>query len=152
MEDKIKIVKDLSEELLRLLETQAKVEVTSNDEGAMNVNIDSKEETGLLIGRRGETLTSFQTILSLMVRQKVGEWVRVVVNVGDYREKEEENLQRLAQETAERAKQTGEPQTLYNLNPSQRRLIHITLSNDPEIETESQGEGNERYLVVRSKK
>src|SRR3990167_2336378 len=123
MEDKIKIVKDLSEELLRLLETQAKVEVTSNDEGAMNVNIDSKEETGLLIGRRGETLTSFQTILSLMVRQKVGEWVRVVVNVGDYREKEEENLQRLAQETAERAKQTGEPQTLYNLNPSQRRLI-----------------------------
>lgn len=152
MKEKIKAVKELSEKLLELLGTKAKIEVDADDDQTVNVNIDSKEETGLLIGRRGETLSSIQMVLSLMARQKLGGWVRIVVNVGDYREKEEESLQNLALETAQRAKQTGEPQRLYNLTPGQRRIVHIALSEDTEIETESVGEEEERYLVVRPKK
>src|SRR3990172_1360376 len=93
-----------------------------------------------------------EEVLGMMVRQETGEWKRVLVNVGDWREKQEEYLTQMAKTTAERAKTTGEPQPLYNLTPAQRRVIHMALSEDSEIETESQGEGEERYLVVKPKK
>jgi len=88
----------------------------------------------------------------MMVRRDFGEWVRITVNVGDYQEKQELRLKELATQTSERAKETKEPQYLYNLTPNQRRIIHLTLSEDKEIETESQGEGKERFLIVRVKK
>jgi spoIIIJ-associated protein len=116
------------------------------------VNLDTEEETGLLIGRQGETLAAIQTILGMIARRDFDEWVRIAVNVGDYQEKQESRLKELASQTALRAKETKEPQYLYNLTPNQRRIIHLTLSEDKEIETESQGEGRERYLIVRVKK
>ena len=113
------------------------------------VDIDAKEETGLLIGRRGETLNSIQTILGIMARQKTGEWARIIVNVGDWREKQESHLKELADQAALRAKETGQPQPIYNLSASQRRVIHLALAEDPEVETISEGEGEERYLIVK---
>ena len=94
---------------------------------------------------------SIQTILGILLKQKTGEWKRVTVDVGDYLEKEEGYLKNLAESTAARAKETGEPQNLYNLKPSQRRIIHMELSKDSSISTESVGEGEERYLVVSAK-
>lgn len=149
---KTETVKDLAEKLLSLMATEAGVKVAEDKEnGVVVVDIDAKEETGLLIGRRGETLMSIQMILGLMVRQKLGEAERVVVNVGDWREKEEERLRELAASAAQRAKETGEPQPLYNLLPAQRRVVHIALAEDADVETESVGEGEERYLVVKPK-
>jgi spoIIIJ-associated protein len=74
-----------------------------------------------------------------------------VVNVGDYMQKQEEQLRDLAAATAERARETGDPQLLYNLNPSQRRIIHMALSEE-DVETVSEGEGRDRHLVVSLKK
>ena len=116
------------------------------------VTVEAGDETGLLIGRKGETLASIQTILGIALKQKVGDWHRVEVNVGDYREKEEDYLKNLAMSAATRAKETGEPQSLYNLKPAQRRIVHMFLSEDKEVSTESVGEGEERCLVVKSKK
>ena len=76
----------------------------------------------------------------------------MVGNVGDWREKQEEHLRILAKEAAERAKETGNPQPIYNLTPSQRRIVHMELTNDKEVVTESTGEGDERYLVISPKK
>lgn len=147
-----KILSSLSEELLSLMSTTSKAEVSYDQENdSFVVTIVSTEETGLLIGRKGETLTSIQTILGVLLKNKIGEWKRVVVNVGDYREKEEDYLRNLGLSAAARAKETGNPQSLYNLNPAQRRIVHMVLSEDSSIETESLGEGNERYLVVKSK-
>lgn len=115
------------------------------------VTIEGGNATGLLIGRKGETLTSFQTILSLIIKQKTGEWKRIMVNIGDYREKEEDYLTNLGKAAAARARETGEPQPLYNLTPAQRRIVHLTLSEDDSIVTESVGEGTERYLLVKAK-
>jgi len=139
-------------ELLPLMAVHAiaKVEYDKDNE-AYNVNIDGGDETGLLIGKKGETLASIQTVLGIMLKQKTGEWARVVVNVGDYREKEEDYLKSLAESTAQRVKETGEPQSLYNLKPWQRRIVHMHLSEDSSISTESMGEGEERYLVVKVK-
>ena len=148
-----KILKKLAEELLSLMGTKANATISYDKANECYlVNIDGGDETGLLIGKRGETLLSLQTILGILLKQKTGEWERVTVNVGDYLEKEEEYLKNLAQSAATRAKETGEPQSLYNLKPNQRRIIHLSLSEDKEITTESVGEGEERYLVVKSNK
>jgi len=149
--DSSKKIQDRVEELLSLMGSKAKVSV-KEEEDVVNVDIETAEEAGLLIGRHGDTLNAVQTIIGMIYRQENGEWKRISVNVGDWREKQEEYLNEMAKVTAERAKQTGEPQNLYNLSPSQRRIIHIALSEDDEIETESLGEGEERYLVVKSKK
>lgn len=151
--DKLKKIEESAVKLLSLMGSQAKVDVSS-DEGnqAVLIDLDTDEETGLLIGRQGETLTAIQTILGMIARRDFGEWVRITVNVGDYQEKQESRLKDLALQTAQRAKETGEPQYLYNLTANQRRIIHLTLSEDKELETESQGEGKDRYLIIRVKK
>lgn len=152
VDDKIvKEVKALADKLFELLGLDAKIEVSADkDNNSVLVNIDSPNETGLLIGKRGETLHSIQSVLALMTRTKVDGWIRIIVDVGDWREKNEEYLKDLAEQTAQRAKETSQPQNLYNLNSAQRRIIHMYLSEDKDIETESLGEGQERYLVVKN--
>jgi len=152
MKKEIKVLQELTDEMLSLMSVSAKAEVSFDEkEDAFTVNIEAGDATGLLIGKKGDTLTSLQVILGMMLKQKTGEWKRVVVNVGDYREKEEDYLKGLADSAAARAKETGEPQSLYNLKPWQRRIIHMFLSEKEGIATESVGEGEERYLVVKAK-
>lgn len=138
-------------ELLPLMAVKATAKVLyDKDNEAYNVNIDGGDETGLLIGKKGETLGSIQTVLGVMIKQKTEDWNRIVVNVGDYREKEEDYLKSLAESTAQRVKETGESQNLYNLKPWQRRIVHMHLSENSDVVSESVGEGEERYLVVRA--
>jgi len=150
--NKKEVTKRLVEELLNNLSVKANIEVEEDKENdVLKVKIDSKEETGLLIGKRGETLFSLQHILSSLIKQELGEWVRIVVNVGDWREKQEDYLVSLAKQTADRVVESGLSQQLYNLNSSQRRVVHLTLSEYKDIETESLGEGEDRYMVIRKK-
>ncbi len=160
-----KQVKEITNELLNLIGIEAEVVVreeglsTQSGEGedlsaqaekAVNVII-SADESGLLIGSHGSTLQAIQSFLALALRQQEGSWVRVIVDIGDWREKQKENLVSLGKQAAQRAKQTGEPQYLYNLTPAQRREIHVSLKEDNEIETESEGEGADRYLIIKAK-
>ena len=152
MKEKIKILQEATDKLLSLMATKAVATVEYDKENeAYVVGIDAGDETGLLIGKKGETLSSIQTVLGILFKQKTGEWNRVVVNVGDYREKEEDYLKNLAASTAQRARETGEPQNLYNLKPWQRRIIHLALSEEKDLSTESMGEGEERYLIIKPK-
>lgn len=143
-------VKQITEELLSRLEVAATVSVEVDETGAYRVHIET-EETGLLIGYHGRTLESFQIILGIVVSKELGEWVRVYVNVGDYREKREETLMLMAQQAAERALSMGRPVELANLSPGERRVIHLTLSGDERVETESVGDGSQRTLLVKPK-
>lgn len=153
MEEAIKTTKEVAIELLDMMGTNVAVDVTEDKVNeAILVDIKSDEETGLLIGSRGETLKSFQTILGMIVSKRLDNWYRILVNIADWREKQEEKLAVLAKDTAERAKSTGDPQALYNLSPADRRLVHMALAEDNEIETVSTGEGEERYLIVQLKK
>lgn len=148
-----KVVKELSEKLLKLMGSKAKVEVKEDKKNdAIIVEIKTEDEAGLLIGNRGETLSSIQMLLGMMYRKRTEKWQRILVDVADWREKQEERLKALAEQTAERVISTGNEQTLYNLNASQRRIVHLSLSKKKEVETESSGEGRERYLIVRPKK
>lgn len=148
----IELVEEITKKLFELLEMDVNLDVYEDSENeAIRVDIKSADEQGLLIGKRGETLFSLQSIISMIVRQRLGDWERIIVNVGDWREKQEDYLGDLAKQAAQRAIDTGEEQFLYNLNPNQRRVVHTTLSEFDTVETESRGEGIERFLVVRPK-
>lgn len=148
--DPINVVKEIVLDLLGRLEVGADVQVATDETGAYRVSIQT-EETGLLIGFHGKTLESIQLLLGIIASRKLGNWVKVYVNVGDYREKREEALMHMAQRAAERALSTGRPVELARLSPSERRIVHLTLSGDERVETESQGEGDLRVLLVRPK-
>lgn len=147
------LVKEIAEELLGLMGTKARPNISEDKKNdAIVVDIETDDEAGLLIGNRGDTLNSLQAIAGQIFRQKFGEWQRIIVNVSDWRERQEQRLTELAVQTAQRAKDSGESQVLYNLTPAQRRIVHLTLAENKKIETESLGEGQERYLVIRPKK
>jgi spoIIIJ-associated protein len=136
--------------LLTKLDISGVVSVTTDETGAFRVGINT-EETGLLIGHHGKTLESIQLIMGILVSKKLDRWVKVYVNVGDYREKREEALMHMAQQAADRALAQARPVELARLSPAERRIIHVTLSGDDRVETESLGEGNNRVLLVKPK-
>jgi spoIIIJ-associated protein len=153
MKKTLLLAEKMANDLLSLMGTKAQVKASEDKKNeAVRIDIETEEETGLLIGRHGETIEAIQSVLGMMLKKKTGDWMRIVVDVGGWREKQEERLRDLATQTAERAKETGEGQPLYNLSPAQRRIIHITLADNPDIETESAGEDEERYLIIRPKK
>jgi spoIIIJ-associated protein len=152
--DPVVFTTETTNQLLELagLHSKAEVKLLKEEDGdVVEVSIDAKDETGLLIGAHGATLNAIQVFLGLALRQESQEWYRVVVNVGDWQEKQEEQLRILAEQAASRAVSTGEDQTLYNLTPAQRRTIHMILTEDGKVETLSEGEGAERHLIVRPK-
>jgi len=143
-------VKNVTEEFLKNLEIESSVDVVIDETNAYRVQIDT-EETGLLIGNHGRTLESFQIILGIMVARKLGSWDKVYVNVGDYRQKREEALMNLSQRAADQAISSGKIVELSRLSASERRVVHLTLSGDERVETESEGERDRRILLVKPK-
>lgn len=149
----IQELQSLVDELFKLLGVGAKGIVSFDEtEKIYMVNIETQDEAGLLIGHRGEVIDSLQTVLGMMFKSKVGEWLPIEVNIGDWRDKQEDYLKGLATQSSLKAKESGEAQPIYNLKASERRIIHLFLSEDTEIETESVGDGANRYLLVKPKK
>jgi spoIIIJ-associated protein len=146
------LLQEATDSLLGLMGTTANASVSEDkDNDSFIVDIDAKDESGLLIGKRGETINSMQMILGMIFRQKTGGWKRILVNVADWRDKQETRLKELALQAAQRVRETGEEEQLYNLTPGQRRTIHLFLANEEDVITESVGEGNDRYLIVKPK-
>jgi spoIIIJ-associated protein len=148
----LEAIKKTTNELLKLM-GMAKAAVTlsqKEEEGIwLNINYPDPE---ILIGSHGETISSLQLVLSLMVYKRLGRWQKIVVNVGDYLEKRAESLKKLALNTAQRVKFSGKEVVMPYLNSAERRLIHLALVGNPDVMTESIGEGRERRLLVRPKK
>ncbi|MDO8551457.1 MAG: KH domain-containing protein [bacterium] len=147
--DKLKTTKTITEKLLKLMGIEVKAEVTEDKENqSLNVQIETTEP-GVLIGYHGETISALQLVLGLMVHKEINEWQRIVVNVGDYREKRTETLTRMALNAAQKAHFSGQPIVLNDLSSSERRIIHLALKDNAEVETFSEGEGRERRLVIK---
>ncbi len=144
------VIGKLAEELLGQVGFTATVSVLPREEGGYSVQIES-EEASLLIGFHGQTLAALQLILGLAVQKELGQWTPVYLNVGDYRERREDQLRHLAQSVAQRVRFSGQPQIINRLSASERRIVHLTLAEDEMVETISEGEGAQRHLVVRPK-
>ncbi len=145
----IKTVEGEAKKLLDLIKVKAKIEVSEDKENeAVAVQL-TTEEPGILIGYHGETLSAFQLILSLIVNKKLEEWTRILVNVNDYRQKREESLRMMAMNAAQKVKFSNEPVVLTNLSPSERRIIHLALADHPDVVSVSEGQEQERKLVIK---
>ncbi len=106
------------------------------------------EDSGLLIGRRGQTLQALQFLVTLIVRKKMGEDVRVILDVENYRQRRETSLRDMAAKVASRVAQTNRSITLEPMSPADRRIIHTSLAEHPGVRTESAGEGENRKVTI----
>jgi len=109
------------------------------------------EDSGLLIGRRGQTLQALQFLVNLIVRKQF-EGVRVVLDVENYRQRRESQLKDMATKVAERVAQTNRSITLEPMPPADRRIIHTSLTDHPGVSTESTGEGEGRKVTIMPKR
>ena len=147
MDDKTKIVQAITTDLLDLMGVKGTISVAENEE-TIKVGIET-EQSGALIGYHGEGLISLQLILNILVHKKTGSWQKDVVNVGDYREKREEYLKNLAQNAVLRVRESQRPFILNDLSSFERRIIHMVISEEKDVESVSEGEGRDRKLVIR---
>src|SRR5258708_7158483 len=147
MEADQKTAHETIEELLRSLGVLATVE-TQVDENGVNALV-STDDTGMIIGYHGETLESLQLISSLQLYKKLGKFVRVSLEVGDYKKNRTDALERLAGQAKERALAENKEVALTNLKSWERRIVHVIFQEDPDVTTESVCEGKELTLVVK---
>lgn len=149
-ETRLTTIKNLATEFLKKLAISADISVEEDSQETYHLRIET-EESGLLIGYHGETLNSLQLLLGTILYNKLGEWLHIVVHVGDYREKREESIKALALRVAQEVTQTKQPVPLPYLSAFERRIVHLTLADHPEVISESEGEGRERRVIVKPK-
>jgi spoIIIJ-associated protein len=146
------------DDILRLLDINAELTIreplTPGDGlGMVRAVVDiSGEDLGLLIGRRGETLLSLQYIVNLIVSRRYPGKGGVSIDVEHYRHRREEQVVSLAQRMADRVRQTGAPITLEPMTAAERRLVHLALADDPQLMTNSVGEGDNRKVVISTRR
>jgi spoIIIJ-associated protein len=122
---------------------------TGSDPVLLNV---SGEDLGVLIGRRGETLRDLQFLTCLVISRHIQSWPNLIVDVEHYRSRREKSLIDLARRMADRVRTTAESVSLEPMPPHERRIVHLTLRDDPDVFTESVGQAEERKVVIMPKK
>ena len=137
-------------DLFAAMKIETKITCTFDSEYTLNVELEG-EEMGLLIGKRGQTLDSVQYLTSLVVNKGMDDYVRVKVDIEDYRKRRKETLEKLAKNIAFKVKRNRRSVTLEPMNPYERRIIHSALQNDRYVTTHSEGEEPYRKVVVTLK-
>ena len=108
--------------------------------------------SGILIGRKGQTLDAMQFLTDKIINRKSDARVRVRVDIEGYMETRKSNLEHLAYKMADKAKKTGRPATINQMSAQDRRIVHLALKDDTKVRTQSMGEGYYRRLVIFPKK
>ncbi len=145
--DKIEAVKTETEGLLAKLINEYSLDVQEH-EGVFQIVIKT-EEAPTIIGRHGETIRAIQKILEVMLYKKLSESVRVIINVNDYREKQQERLEYMASQYADKVTESHQAENIFHLSSYERRIIHQYITtNYPDLTSYSVGEGRDRKLVV----
>ena len=129
----------------------ATISSSGDDEIGATIDIQG-EDSGLLIGKRGETLQAFQFLVNLALNSQVGSHRVVIVDVENYKERRSRSLQALANRVAERVVASGRPVTLEPMPASERRVIHMALSEHALVTTESTGDRQDRKVTVMPRK
>jgi len=150
------VAKEVAAELLGRIGVNADVVAVDNPS---TVPLDKEEpptifldilgtDLGMLIGRRGDHLAQIQYLVNMIVNRRIETWTRVVLDVEGYRSRREESLVALAERVARQVIRGKRPISLEPMPPNERRIIHLTLRQHPEVATQSSGEGNQRHITV----
>ena len=109
------------------------------------------DDSGLIIGRKGETLRSFEFLISFIIKRQLDKRVRVILDVEGYQERRRSNLVSIAESNAKKVIKYGKPIKMDPMSPFDRRIIHLALEKDKKVITESQGSGSRRQVVIKLK-
>jgi len=151
VEEKVtKTAEEILVKILTLLGLEFKIEsVPKEDCGKEWIEFQiTTPEPGFIIGYHGQTLRDLEFLVNLAVFRKIGQWARIVLNVGEYQERRENFLKTMALKTAEKAKFLKEPIALSPMPGKERRIVHLALQEDSAVKTESAGEGEKRKVVI----
>jgi spoIIIJ-associated protein len=144
--EEIEIAKELTVGLLERMGVRTEVEGFSK-EGTLYLEIKGDQE-GILIGKHGRTLESLQVLINRMVNKKLKSAVRVVLDIDDYRKRRADTMAQMALRIGEKARRAGYSLTVGPFNAHDRRIIHLTLKEDPSLKTESLGEGELKKIKI----
>ncbi len=153
------VAKEALEEILKRMKLKAHVELRSDveqDEAESDIppialEVDG-EDLGILIGRRGETLAALQYIMRLIVAHQQKARVPLTVDVEGYKQRRYGSLRELALRLAQKAVSTRQSMTLEPMPADERRIVHLALSVNPDVVTQSVGEGELRKVVIMPRK
>jgi spoIIIJ-associated protein len=151
-----KVAKEIVRELLAHMGIDADVVAVDNPstmpldaEDPPTIFIDVLgQDLGMLIGRRGDHLSQLQYLVNLIANRRLDSWTRVVIDVEGYRTRREESLVGLAERIGRQVARSRRPIVLEPMPPNERRIVHLTLRSNPDVSTESTGEGNLRRVTV----
>ncbi|MEB3284794.1 MAG: R3H domain-containing nucleic acid-binding protein [Candidatus Sericytochromatia bacterium] len=141
---------DFLAELVGAMDLAADIAIVSETDEQITIRIDSDEDAGVLIGRKGQTLQSVQYLLNVLFGTRLDR--RINVDVGDYRARHEEKLLEDAHAAAERVLESGKRFALEPMTPADRRTVHHLISEQyPDLQTYSTGEEPTRRIVIEPK-
>lgn len=135
--------------LFRLLDIDASPSLKEEDERIV-IDLTASSTKGL-IGRRGETIDAVQTLAGAVANKGRHDYIRVVVDCENYREDREETLKHVAEKMAAKAVRLGKRVRLEPMNPYERRIIHASLVDNPDVTTKSEGKEPMRFVVITPK-
>ncbi len=146
-EESISFAKKFLEDVLSFFGLNTDVTVRC-EEDVIELHVPSTYLNGFLIGQRGDTLRSMQYLLSMALKNKNAELVRVNIDVASYKQHRADRLAEQAREWCEKVMQSGEPLSLRPMNPADRRVAHRVVGEYGQLESHSEGEGQERHLII----
>jgi len=148
--DAVVATTDILQSLISLMDVSASitlVDAEREDVGGPVFDVDG-DDSGLLIGRRGETLRALQFLVSFIASRRLGDRVNLFVDVSGYQERRYDTLRSLAERNARRVASSGREVTLEPMPPNERRIVHMALADDPDVNTVSDGVGDGRRVVI----
>lgn len=151
IEPEVTIAKAFLSGVLEKMGVEVEMTAKLNDEGDVCIELEG-DNLGIIIGKRGDTLDSLQYLTSLVVNRESDDYLKVIIDAENYREKRREALVALAARLAAKVERTGKRHTLEPMNPYERRIIHSALQGNENIITRSVGEDPYRKVVIESKR
>ncbi|MBU1228672.1 MAG: Jag N-terminal domain-containing protein [Proteobacteria bacterium] len=145
------VAREVTQNLLLPLVDNAQITVTLLSD-RVSVRIEDPENSGLLIGREGQTLASIQYLVNRLVSKRMDASVRVQIDAGDYRENQDERLRQIARHLADKAMSSGRTQSTRPMSSYHRRVVHLTLQDDEHVFTRSKGEGSMKRVLIMTKR
>jgi spoIIIJ-associated protein len=138
----------LTSETISFFGINAQVTWAETTDG-ITLDIDAPTASARLIGHHGETLRALEYVVNQMMKRVDGSSPRFALDIAGYKEAQRRSLEELAREVAARVLETGESEELRPMNPAERRIVHMTLRELPQVSTESVGEDRERRIMVK---
>ncbi|MHB8085194.1 MAG: RNA-binding cell elongation regulator Jag/EloR [Dehalococcoidia bacterium] len=153
LDDVAETARKVLSDILKAMGIAAEIDVTSapDENTPVTLNIEG-DDLGVLIGRRGQALASLQYLVRLIVAERSKKWISVNVDVDWYKKRHYETLKKLAQRLAEQVTRRKRAITMEPMQPDERRIVHLALADDPDVTTQSTGEGDGRRVVIQMRK